>query len=464
MRANRRSLAAGTSTQPSTWVAVDPAGSVLGRDSTCDLILPSDQVSRRHAIVSARGGGYVVEDLGSRNGTTINGRAIVGVADLQDGDRLGLADVEVEFRSTNGQAFLWTAPSTVPWWPTAPTKELPEDRGEDPENSPPALRRQLHDSAGFSTRGLLLAISGSVVGTVLTGFAGTSQWGILAAAALAPVVSTVFSTTRAGDVGRVRVIAVLLLSAAALFTTWAGVSLADVVSGRSVVPGSHERAMTFPAPGGDRGSGDADEDPAGTEPPAGLALKVGSDVDCGIVTVGARKACHGAVTITSTGDRALHITGLELAGTHRSDFEAQNCVGKWLDRGETCEVAVWFGPTAAGWREAELVIHQNLPPPDTGTRVALAGTAQLGDGWCKDGFVPRLAVAGDEVCVKQETRDQVLLDNSVQDGRRSADGDTCLDGYVWREATPNDHACVTPEVRALTRLDNLLAESRRGDG
>jgi hypothetical protein len=119
----------------------------------------------------------------------------------------------------------------------------------------------------------------------------------------------------------------------------------------------------------------------------------------------------------STGDRALHITGLELAGKHRSDFEAQNCIGQWLDRGETCAVAVWFAPTAAGSREAELVIHQNLPPPDAGMRLALAGTGRPGDG-CKDGFVPRLAVAGDDVCVMQETRDQVLLDNSLQDSRR----------------------------------------------
>jgi FHA domain len=464
MRANHPSPAARSSTQTSTWVAVDPAGSVLGRDPTCDLILPSEQVSRRHAIVSARGGGYVIEDLGSRNGTTVNGRAVVGAAVLQDGDRLRLAEVEVEFRSTDIEAFLRAGPSTVPWWPTASTAELPEHSREDPPDSPPALRRQLHDSAGFGVRGLLMAIAGSLVGTVLTGFAGTGQWGILAAAALSPIVSTAFSTTRAGDVGRVRAVAVVLLSAAALFITWAGVSLADVVSGRSVVPGTHERAMTFPAPGGDRNGGEADGDPAATEPSAGVALEFGSNVNCGTVTVGDRQACNGAVTITSTGDRALHITRLELVGAHGSDFDAQDCVGQRLDHGETCAVTVWFAPTAAGSREAELVIHQNVPPPDTGTRVALAGTGRQGDGWCKDGFVPRLAIPGDDACVTQETRDQVLLDNSLQHDRRGPDEDTCIHGYVWRGAMPSDHTCVTPAVRELTQRDNLLAESRRIGG
>jgi hypothetical protein len=49
------------------------------------------------------------------------------------------------------------------------------------------------------------------------------------------------------------------------------------------------------------------------------------------------------------------------------------CVGKGLDPGDTCEMQVLFQPTMAGQRTATLVIHQNLPPPDRGTQVRLAG-------------------------------------------------------------------------------------------
>jgi predicted component of type VI protein secretion system len=79
-------------------VPVDPQGSVVGRNSGCDLTLASDHVSRRHAVVRVRAGGYEVEDLRSMNGTVLNGKRVTGTCRLRDGDRLGVADVEIEFR------------------------------------------------------------------------------------------------------------------------------------------------------------------------------------------------------------------------------------------------------------------------------------------------------------------------------------------------------------------------------
>jgi hypothetical protein len=84
------------------------------------------------------------------------------------------------------------------------------------------------------------------------------------------------------------------------------------------------------------------------------------------------------------------------------------------------ELSVAFHPTAADQRSATLVVHQNLPAPDTGTTAALAGT-----------------------------------------GRPAADADTCQDGYVWREAIASDHVCVLPQTRAQARQDNDQAGSRR---
>ena len=60
---------------------------VLGRDPLCTVPLPSDDVSRRHARVAPDGEGHVVTDLGSTNGTWVNGRE-VGTVRLAAGDRI----------------------------------------------------------------------------------------------------------------------------------------------------------------------------------------------------------------------------------------------------------------------------------------------------------------------------------------------------------------------------------------
>jgi pSer/pThr/pTyr-binding forkhead associated (FHA) protein len=63
---------------------------VAGRAETCDLVLPSEHVSREHAVFVRRWDGVFVEDLGSRNGLCINGQAGIssGRHRLADGDRI----------------------------------------------------------------------------------------------------------------------------------------------------------------------------------------------------------------------------------------------------------------------------------------------------------------------------------------------------------------------------------------
>jgi diguanylate cyclase (GGDEF)-like protein len=66
------------------------AGDVeLGRDVTCTVRIPAEDVSRRHARVTADAEGHLLEDLASTNGTWVNGRR-VDVHRLQPGDRLRL--------------------------------------------------------------------------------------------------------------------------------------------------------------------------------------------------------------------------------------------------------------------------------------------------------------------------------------------------------------------------------------
>jgi hypothetical protein len=58
---------------------------LVGRDPECGLALEDPRVSQRHARLAWTGSGWILEDLGSKNGTTVNGRPAAG-APLQNGD------------------------------------------------------------------------------------------------------------------------------------------------------------------------------------------------------------------------------------------------------------------------------------------------------------------------------------------------------------------------------------------
>ena len=62
---------------------------VIGRGADCDLTLEADLVSRRHLRIELVGGDWLAEDLGSRNGTFLNGRP-VSCAALRDLDLVQL--------------------------------------------------------------------------------------------------------------------------------------------------------------------------------------------------------------------------------------------------------------------------------------------------------------------------------------------------------------------------------------
>ena len=49
---------------------------VIGRDSSADVVLPSESVSRHHVRISRTEDGYLLEDLWSRNGTFVNRRRV----------------------------------------------------------------------------------------------------------------------------------------------------------------------------------------------------------------------------------------------------------------------------------------------------------------------------------------------------------------------------------------------------
>jgi DNA-binding response OmpR family regulator len=72
------------------WVLTKPEA-YIGRDPGCDIIIPDRQVSRRHACLRRVESGFELEDLGSKNGTHLNGSPLRGTQPLQDGDLIQVA-------------------------------------------------------------------------------------------------------------------------------------------------------------------------------------------------------------------------------------------------------------------------------------------------------------------------------------------------------------------------------------
>lgn len=58
----------------------------IGRDSTNDIVINDAEISRRHARLTFQGGKFVLEDLGSTNGTFVNGQRLAGPRVLKAGE------------------------------------------------------------------------------------------------------------------------------------------------------------------------------------------------------------------------------------------------------------------------------------------------------------------------------------------------------------------------------------------
>lgn len=70
----------------------------IGRSDKSTLVLDDTYVSQVHARIFARGDSYMVEDLGSTNGTYLNRRRITSPSELQRGDRVKIGKTVMEMR------------------------------------------------------------------------------------------------------------------------------------------------------------------------------------------------------------------------------------------------------------------------------------------------------------------------------------------------------------------------------
>ncbi|MDF1659313.1 MAG: adenylate/guanylate cyclase domain-containing protein [Verrucomicrobiales bacterium] len=72
--------------------------SIIGRSAECQIAIPDPRVSRRHAMVRKQDGGFYLFDLGSFNGSYLNGSRVTAAKQLKNGDIISLAEHEFQFQ------------------------------------------------------------------------------------------------------------------------------------------------------------------------------------------------------------------------------------------------------------------------------------------------------------------------------------------------------------------------------
>lgn len=109
----------------------------VGRDVTNDLVISDEKVSRRHARLYSEGDQYVVEDLGSTNGTFINGARLSGPHLLRAGEQITFGETSIvsyerteEDPNATVMSTFAAAPSTV--HPPRPASSADQPAGQKP--------------------------------------------------------------------------------------------------------------------------------------------------------------------------------------------------------------------------------------------------------------------------------------------------------------------------------------------
>jgi hypothetical protein len=78
-------------------LVVGSSGATIGRSRQCDVVIDDANVSRQHAEVRPRGGAWVLSDLGSTNGSILNGRRIDHPEVIQPGDEIEIGTSTITF-------------------------------------------------------------------------------------------------------------------------------------------------------------------------------------------------------------------------------------------------------------------------------------------------------------------------------------------------------------------------------
>ena len=125
---------------------LDRAEAFVGRDLNNDIVINDPEISRRHSRLYAQGNGYVLEDLGSTNGTFVNGQRLLGPYVLRPGDTITFGErLNMVFESAEiDQDATMVSPSARAY-PVAPDNASARpstSRGQEPAYPPPGSAQQ----------------------------------------------------------------------------------------------------------------------------------------------------------------------------------------------------------------------------------------------------------------------------------------------------------------------------------
>ncbi len=82
----------------------DDQGLVVGREPTCDVVLPSKKVSRRHARLFTNGDRLHIEDLGSQNGVFVGGARLSGTSEIRPGPAIEVGEFKIKIKKVDPHA------------------------------------------------------------------------------------------------------------------------------------------------------------------------------------------------------------------------------------------------------------------------------------------------------------------------------------------------------------------------
>ena len=104
--------------QPNQAFEISQELTTLGRDVSNDIVINDRETSRNHLRLMRSGDTMTVEDLGSTNGTFVNGKRVSGVTPLQNGDMIGLGETITlaleQYRAAPASSFAASADTPAP--------------------------------------------------------------------------------------------------------------------------------------------------------------------------------------------------------------------------------------------------------------------------------------------------------------------------------------------------------------